>query len=154
MGHSSLLFKWANPGLFFVYFRFFQTNITVFTTNICEKTSIQYLVLGFEPTTFGCESLPITTRPELWPNLFLFFVFSIKLIINVQYKFFTMTGFKLRSSGIRSNRSTNWATTTAQPFFFTRKTFLLRLKTCMLLIEVKIHDIGRPFGIKHILSCK
>ena len=31
--------KWANPGLFFVYFRSFQTNI-------------QYTVPGFEPTTF------------------------------------------------------------------------------------------------------
>ena len=45
--------KWANPGLFFVYFWSFQTNITIFTTNICEKMSIQYTVLGFEPTTFG-----------------------------------------------------------------------------------------------------
>ena len=44
-------FKWANLGLFFVYFRSFQTNITIFT--ICEKMSIQYTVLGFEPTTFG-----------------------------------------------------------------------------------------------------
>ena len=45
--------KWANLGLFFVYFRSFQTNITIFTTNICEKMSIQYTVPGFEPTTFG-----------------------------------------------------------------------------------------------------
>ena len=30
-------FKWANPGLFFVYLQSFQTNITIFTTNICEK---------------------------------------------------------------------------------------------------------------------
>ena len=44
--------KWANPSLFFVYFRSFQTSITIFTTNICEKMSIQYMVLGFEPTTF------------------------------------------------------------------------------------------------------
>ena len=26
--------KWANPGLFFVYFWSFQTNITIFTTNV------------------------------------------------------------------------------------------------------------------------
>ena len=32
--------KWANLGPFFVYFRSFQTNITSFTTNICEKMSI------------------------------------------------------------------------------------------------------------------
>ena len=31
----------------------FQTNITIVTTNKCEKMSIQYTVLGFEPTTFG-----------------------------------------------------------------------------------------------------
>ena len=30
--------KWDNPGLFFVYFWSFQTNIiTIFTTNICEN---------------------------------------------------------------------------------------------------------------------
>ena len=37
----------------FVYFWSFQTNISIFTTNICEKMSIQYTVPGFEPTTFG-----------------------------------------------------------------------------------------------------
>ena len=31
--------KWANPGHFFIYFRSFQTNITIFTTNQCEKMS-------------------------------------------------------------------------------------------------------------------
>ena len=42
------------PASFIVYFRSFQTNIiTIFTTNICEKMSIQYTVLGFEPMTFG-----------------------------------------------------------------------------------------------------
>ena len=40
--------KWFIPGLFFVYFLF----ITIFTTKVCEKMSIQYTVLGFEPTTF------------------------------------------------------------------------------------------------------
>ena len=30
-GHE-YFFKWANPGLFFVYFRSFQTNNTIFTT--------------------------------------------------------------------------------------------------------------------------
>ena len=46
--------KWDNPGLFFVYFWSFQSNIiTIFTTNICGKMCLQYTVLGFEPTTFG-----------------------------------------------------------------------------------------------------
>ena len=31
----------------------FQTNITIFTANKCEKMSIQDTVLRFEPTTFG-----------------------------------------------------------------------------------------------------
>ena len=50
---SGLVFKWAmgHPGLFFVYFRSFHTNITIFNTNILGKMSIQYPVLGFEPTT-------------------------------------------------------------------------------------------------------
>ena len=30
--------------------------------------SIQYMVPGFEPITFGREPLPITTRPGLAPN--------------------------------------------------------------------------------------
>ena len=29
------------------------TNITIFTTNLCEKMSIQYIVPGFKPTTVG-----------------------------------------------------------------------------------------------------
>ena len=43
--------EWANPGPFFVYFRSFQTNNTIFTTNQCEKMPIvQCTVPGFEPT--------------------------------------------------------------------------------------------------------
>ena len=39
---------------FIIYFQSFQTDIiAIFTTNICEKMFIQYMVLGFEPTTFG-----------------------------------------------------------------------------------------------------
>ena len=44
----------GQPRIFFVYFRSFKTNIiTIFTTNMCEKMSIQNMVLGFEPMTFG-----------------------------------------------------------------------------------------------------
>ena len=50
---ESFFLKWANLGLFFAYFRSFQTNTTIFTTNICEKMSIQYTAPGFKPTTFG-----------------------------------------------------------------------------------------------------
>ena len=48
------------------------------------------------------------------PGLFLFiFIFSIQLKIDIQYNLFLMTGFEPLPSGVRSNRSTNWATTTA-----------------------------------------
>ena len=45
--------------------------------------------------------------------LFIIFVFSIQLTVYVQYKFFLMSEYNPWTSGIRSNRSTNWATTTA-----------------------------------------
>ena len=44
MGHPRPLFR-----LFYVISNKHQYN---FTTNQCEKTSIQYTVLGFKPTTF------------------------------------------------------------------------------------------------------
>ena len=47
------LIKWVIPSLFSILFSSFQTNTTIFTTNICAKMSIQYMVLGFEPTTFS-----------------------------------------------------------------------------------------------------
>ena len=34
-------------------FSSFQTNFTILPTNKCKKMSIQYMVLGFELTTFG-----------------------------------------------------------------------------------------------------
>ena len=34
-----------------IYIRSFQTNNTVFTTNQCEKMSIQYTAPGFKPPT-------------------------------------------------------------------------------------------------------
>ena len=59
-----VFFKWANPGLFFVYFRCFQANNTFFTTNQCENVmSIQYTAPGFELTTqvvFVCGRRPKT----------------------------------------------------------------------------------------------
>ena len=59
--------KWANPGLIFVYFRSFQTHITIFTTNKCEKcpSSIRCRDSNSRPSDF--ESLPVTTRPGLPP---------------------------------------------------------------------------------------
>ena len=40
------------PASFSFIFSLFQTNKTKFTTNQCEKMSIQYTALGFEPMTF------------------------------------------------------------------------------------------------------
>ena len=37
--------------------------------------SIQYMVLEFEPMTFGTESPPITTKPWLSYSLFFFIIF-------------------------------------------------------------------------------
>ena len=45
----SIFFKNGPPS---ASFSSFQTNITIFTTNKCEKMSIQYTVLGFKPTNF------------------------------------------------------------------------------------------------------
>ena len=58
------VFSTGIPGLFLILFSSFQTKITILTTNICERMSIQYMVLGFEPTTH--ESPPITNRPGLY----------------------------------------------------------------------------------------
>ena len=47
------LLKIGHPRTLFSFFRLFQTNITNFTTNKCEKMSIQYMAPRFKPTTFG-----------------------------------------------------------------------------------------------------
>ena len=46
------IFKWAIPGLFFVYFSLFKQTLQFLYQIFVNKMSIQYLVLGFEPTTF------------------------------------------------------------------------------------------------------
>ena len=45
--------KGPTPASFSFIFGLFKQTLQIFTTNICEKMSIQYTVLGFEPTTFG-----------------------------------------------------------------------------------------------------
>ena len=71
---TTVSYKWANPGLFFVYFWSFQANNTMFTTNQCEKlskcpSSIQ--CQDSNPQPYKYESSPITTRPGLPPLQFL-----------------------------------------------------------------------------------
>ena len=48
-----VLFKWAIPGLFFVYFCLFKQTLQFLQKNKGEKMSIQYMALGFELMTFG-----------------------------------------------------------------------------------------------------
>ena len=60
--------KWANLGLFFVYFRSFQTNNTIFTTNQCEKCPSSIWRWDSNPRPLEHESPPITTRPGLPPT--------------------------------------------------------------------------------------
>ena len=67
MTHSFL--KRANPGLFFVYLRSFQTKITIFTTHICGKCPSSIRCWDSNPRPLERESLPITTRPGLLPFL-------------------------------------------------------------------------------------
>ena len=59
----TISFKWAIPGLFFVYFRFFK--ITIFTTYICEKCPSSILCWDSNPQPSDSEHHPITTRPGL-----------------------------------------------------------------------------------------
>ena len=54
---------------FFVYFRSFQANITIFTANICEKCPPSIRCRDSNPWTTEHESLPITTRPGLPPGI-------------------------------------------------------------------------------------
>ena len=69
--------KMGQPGLFFVYFWSFQTNIiTIFTTNKCEKCPSRIWCQDLNPQPSECEPLPITTRPGLPP---LFFCLSVSL---------------------------------------------------------------------------
>ena len=64
-----VFFKWASPGLFYVYFRSFQTNIAIFTTNICEKCPSSIRCRDSSPQPLEHGSLPITIRPGLPPNI-------------------------------------------------------------------------------------
>ena len=50
----TLFFKnWPTPASFCLFLVFWNKHYKFFTTNICEKMSIQYMVPGFEPMTFG-----------------------------------------------------------------------------------------------------
>ena len=60
---SYTFFKWANPGLFFVYFWSFQTNITNFNNKYLWKNVHPVYSVGIRTHVLRNESPPITTRP-------------------------------------------------------------------------------------------
>ena len=54
MHYVHFLKNGPTPASFIVYFRSFLTiSITIFTINMCKKMSVQYMLLGIKPTTFG-----------------------------------------------------------------------------------------------------
>ena len=66
----SIFVKMGQLGLFFIYFRSFQTDNTIFTTNLCEKMSncpSSIWRRDWNPRPFEQESSPITTRSGLLP---------------------------------------------------------------------------------------
>ena len=70
------------------------------------------------------------------PLFFFIFVFSIQLTVNVRYKFLPMTGFEPRTSGIGSDRSTNWATTTAKNYSYSpKRPSALSIEWSLLILE-------------------
>ena len=52
LGYVSFFKNGPTRPLFHLFLSF-QNQIIIFTTNKCEKMSIQYTVLGFKLTTFG-----------------------------------------------------------------------------------------------------
>ena len=62
---GDLFFKWANPGLFFIYFWSFQVNNNILTTNKCEISPSSIQRWNSNPRPFKHELSPITTRPGL-----------------------------------------------------------------------------------------
>ena len=66
------------------------------------------------------------TLLNVWRPLYYLF-FYWQLTVNVQYIMLPMTGFEPGTSGIGSDRSTNWATTTAH---FIALQHMWRLKFC------------------------
>ena len=73
-----LIFNWAIQAPFIVYFRSFQTNITVFTINTREKSPSSIRCKDSNPQSLEPESPPITTRPGLPPKPRYLFVVHIK----------------------------------------------------------------------------
>ena len=66
---QKVFFKWAKPGLFFIYFWSFQANYTNFTTIDVKKCHDHIRCRDLNPQPLKNESSPITTRPGLPPKI-------------------------------------------------------------------------------------
>ena len=92
---NSLLLLFKNRtilGLFFVSFRSFTSKQHKFSNKIMYKISIQYLVPGFELTTFCFEPPPLTTRtghPSFthWSLVPPFGMVWINVFVNLKFYF-------------------------------------------------------------------
>ena len=73
---SFFLKKMGNPWPLFSLFSSFQTNITIFTTYICEKCLSSIWCWDSNPQPSGHESPPTTTRPGIPP---LFYIIKASL---------------------------------------------------------------------------
>ena len=82
-----LFIKMGQPRLLFAYFRSFQTNNTIFTTNQSEKSHVHpvYGTRIQNPRPSEHESPPITTRPGLPPDSAQFLLFSFHFHNPVQH---------------------------------------------------------------------
>ena len=92
-------------------------------TNWATTSALRY-VISFLKVKYEFCRLRIRKSFFKWaiPGLFSFsFVFSIQLTVgkqlNVWYKSLPMTGFEPRTYGVRSDCSTNWATTIIRKSF-------------------------------------
>ena len=86
----------GQPRPLFRLFSSFQTNITILTTNKCEKcpSSIWRRDLKSQPSDY--ESPPLTTRPGLPPNLTV--GVSMRLLREHTLTYFVRGGYQLCSS--------------------------------------------------------
>ena len=53
LAYLMVFFKWANPGIFFIYFHLFKHTLQFLQIINVKKISIQYTVMRFKLTTFG-----------------------------------------------------------------------------------------------------
>ena len=92
-----------------------DTIVGVIASNTDSKSSIDNSFIIFIFFYQNRNKIVLIFFKWAIPGLFFFiFVFSIKLTVNVQYYFLSMTGFKPWSSGVGIKHSTNWVATIAR----------------------------------------